>query len=137
MVRGRGATIAGWQIEMAARTSPAVVSIVERSTPVLSFGDPLRADVATLGINLSRQEFYSTEGGLLTGVQRRLATTESLGITAGQPLTEDQARTVVAESNDYFARNPYNWFNPLEALLNTAAGASYYDRSGCHLDLVQ
>src|SRR6266545_3318036 len=105
---------------MAARTTPAVVSIVERSTPVLSFGDALRADVATLGINPSRQEFYSTEGELLVGAQRRLATTDSLGITAGQPLTEDQARRVVAESNDYFARNPYYWFNPLEALLNTA-----------------
>jgi len=134
---GRGVTIVGWQVEMAARTTPAVVSIVERSTPVLSFGDALRADVATLGINPSRQEFYSTEGELLIGAQRRLATTDSLGITAGQPLTEDQARRVVAESNDYFARNPYNWFNPLEALLNTAASASYYDRSACHLDLVQ
>ncbi len=130
-------TIVGWQVEMAARTTPAVVSIVERSTPVLSFGDALRADVATLGINPSRQEFYSTEGELLVGAQRRLATTDSLGITAGQPLTEDQARRVVAESNDYFARNPYYWFNPLEALLNTAASASYYDRSACHLDLVQ
>ena len=130
-------TILGWQVEMAARTTPAVVSIVERSTPVLSFGDALRADVATLGINPSRQEFYSTEGELLIGAQRRLATTDSLGITAGQPLTEDQGRRVVAESNDYFARNPYNWFNPLEALLNTAASASYYDRSACHLDLVQ
>lgn len=134
---GRGVTIVGWQVEMAARTTPAVVSIVERSTPVLSFGDALRADVATLGINPSRQEFYSIEGELLIGAQRRLATTDSLGIMAGQPLTEDQARRVVAESNDYFARNPYNWFNPLEALLNTAASASYYDRSACHLDLVQ
>ena len=34
-------------------------------------------------------------------------------------------------------RNPYSWFNPLEALLNAAAGASYYKRSACHLDLVQ
>ena len=130
-------TIAGWQVKMAARTAPAVASIVERSTPVLSFGDPLCADVATLGINPSRQEFYSAAGGLLTGTKRRLTTTESLGITPGRPLTEDQARTVVAECNDYFMRNPYSWFNPLEALLNAAAGASYYKRSACHLDLVQ
>jgi len=130
-------TIADWQVKMAARPAPAVASIVERSTPVLSFGDPLRADVATLGINPSRQEFYSTAGDLLTGAKRRLATTESLGITSGRPLTGDQARMVVAECNDYFARNPYSWFSPLEALLSTAAGASYYDRSACHLDLVQ
>lgn len=129
--------IADWQVEMAARTAPTVTGIVERSTPVLSFGDPLRADVATLGINPSRQEFYSTAGDLLTDTKRRLATTESLGITPGQPLTEDQARTVVAECNDYFMRNPYSWFNPLEVLLIAATGASYYERSACHLDLVQ
>ena len=76
-------TIAGWQVKMAARTAPAVASIVERLTPVLSFGDPLCADVATLGINPSRQEFYSAAGDLLTGTKRRLTTTESLGITPG------------------------------------------------------
>lgn len=130
-------TFAPWQVKMAARTAPAVASIVERSTPVLSFGDPLCADVATLGINPSCQEFYSAAGELLTGRKRRLATTESLDITPGRPLTEDQARTVVAECNDYFVRNPYSWFNPLEVLLNAAVGASYYKRSACHLDLVQ
>jgi hypothetical protein len=134
---GGALTIEGWQIEMAMRPAPAVANIIERSSPVLSFGDPLSADVATLGINPSRKEFYSTTGELLTGAKRRLATTESLGSIPGHSLTEDQARTVVAECNGYFARNSYGWFNPLEALLNTATGASYYDRSACHLDLVQ
>lgn len=54
-----------------------------------------------------------------------------------QTLTEGQARTVVADCNDYFSRNPYGWFNPLQALLNTAVGARYSDRSACHLDPVQ
>jgi hypothetical protein len=130
-------TIEEWQIEMAMRPAPAVANIVARSSPVLSFGDTLTADVATLGINPSRKEFYSTAGELLTGAKRRLATTESLGNMPGHSLSEDQARTVVAECNGYFTRNPYSWFNPLEALLNTAASASYYDRSACHLDLVQ
>lgn len=126
--------IADWQVKMAARAVPAVASIVEGSTPVLSFGDPLCAEVATLGINPSRQEFCSAAGELLTGRKRRLATTESLGIAPGRPLTEDQAHAVVAECNDYFMGNPYGWFKPLEALLNIAAGASYYERSACHLD---
>lgn len=130
-------TIAGWQVKMATRAAPAVASTLECSTPVLAFGDPLCADVATLGINPSRQEFYSASGALLAGTKRRLATTDSLGITPGRPLTEDQARMVVAECNDYFFRNPYSWFDPLEALLNAAVGASYYKRSACHLDLVQ
>ena len=129
-------TIAQWQIEMAARSVPAVAGIVEHSTPVLSFGDPLLAEVATLGINPSRLEFYS-DGILLADCERRLATTESLGATAGRPLTADQARQVVADCNSYFGRNPYRWFKPLDALLDQAVGASYYNGTACHLDLVQ
>jgi hypothetical protein len=59
--------IAQWQIEMAARRAPAVAGIVGNSTPVVSFGDPLRAEVATLGINPSRREFFSRDGVLLSG----------------------------------------------------------------------
>ncbi len=113
-------TIAQWQSEMAARPVPPLASIVERSTPVLSFGDPLGAEVATLGINPSRQEFYSSVGVLLAGDERRLATTDSLGAAPGQSLTADQARQVVADCNDYFQHNPYSWFKPLEALLKRA-----------------
>jgi hypothetical protein len=57
------------------RPAPAAANIVARSSPVLSFGDPLTADVATLAINPSRKEFYSTAGELLAGAKRRLATT--------------------------------------------------------------
>jgi hypothetical protein len=129
--------IAQWQVEMAARHAPAVAGIVGGSTPVVSFGDPLRAEVATLGINPSRREFFSPGGVLLAGRERRLATAASLGVAPGQGLTADQARQVVADCNDYFDRNPYEWFRPLEALLNQALGASYHDRSACHLDLIQ
>lgn len=52
---------------MAAHRAPAVAGIVGSSTPVLSFGDPLRAEVATLGINPSRREFFSRDGVLLSG----------------------------------------------------------------------
>jgi hypothetical protein len=130
-------TIAQWQIEMAARPEPPVAGIVERSTPVLSFGDPLRAEVATLGINPSRLEFCSSAGVLLSGADQRLATTDSLGAAPGQPLTADQARQVVADRNSYFDRNPYGWFKPLDALLSHAVGVSYSERTACHLDLVQ
>ncbi len=131
-------TIAQWQIEMASRPAPPVAAIVERSTPVLSFGDPLRAEVATLGINPSRLEFCSSAGVFLRGDERRLATTDSLGTTLGQPLTADQARQVVADGNSYFDRNPYlGWFKPLDALLGEAVGVSYFDGTACHLDLIQ
>ena len=129
--------IAQWQIEMAARRAPAVAGIVGNSTPVVSFGDPLRAEVATLGINPSRREFFSRDGVLLSGPERRLATADSLGAVPGQALTADQARQVVADCNDYFGRSPYEWFKPLEALLNQALDVSYHDRTACHLDLIQ
>jgi hypothetical protein len=129
--------IAQWQIEMAARPAPSIAGIVERSTPVLSFGDPLRAQVATLGINPSRLEFCSPAGVFLSGSERRLATADSLEAVPGEPLTADQARQAVADCNTYFDRNPYDWFGPLDALLSQAVGASYSSRSACHLDLVQ
>jgi hypothetical protein len=129
--------IAGWQVEMAARQAPQVRQIVPGSTPVVSFGDPLRADVVTVGINPSSAEFC--RGGVLrTGPQRRLATMDSIGAEPGRPLSPDQARTIVADCNTYFARNPYRtWFDPLDRILRIAVGASYYAGTACHLDLVQ
>lgn len=45
---------------------------------------------------------------------------------------------MVDECATYFQRNPYQgWFDPLDTLLRNSAGASYYDGSACHLDLVQ
>lgn len=52
--------------------------MVEGSTPVVAFGDPTLATVATLGINPSASEFLK-DGALRTGAERRLATLESLG----------------------------------------------------------
>jgi hypothetical protein len=54
-----------------------VAEVVPRTAPVIAFGDPCRAKVATLGINPSRREFVE-DGHLRTGPKRRLATLESL-----------------------------------------------------------
>ena len=44
---------------------------------------------------------------------------------------------VLDDCNGYFQRNPYRrWFDQFHPVL-TACGASYYDGSACHLDLVQ
>lgn len=44
---------------------------------------------------------------------------------------------MVNACNGYFGANPYRrWFNQLEPLLRSV-GASYYDGTACHLDLVQ
>ena len=125
-----------WQIAMARRTPPSVSSFVQGSTPVISFGDPLHAEVATIGINPSRREF--DENGWLRGPKRRLATLESLGASPDGMLPAEQAHDVVVDCNRYFERNPYwRWFKPLDELLASAVGASYRDGTACHLDLVQ
>lgn len=65
-------------VAMVRRVPPTGAPVVRGSVPVVAFGDPERAEVATLGINPSHREF-AENGVLLSGQQRRLATLESLG----------------------------------------------------------
>jgi hypothetical protein len=124
-------------IRMVRRPLPAKAAI-PGTTPVLAFGDSRRAEIATLGINPSFHEFRSKDGSLLGGPKRRLPTLESLRAESTAALTIDQIQIVVAECAAYFLRNPYRrWFDPLDQLLRLGLGASYYDGTACHLDLVQ
>ncbi len=118
------------------RPWPAGVPIVEASTPVLSFGDPTVASIATLGLNPSLREFRNAKGDLLTGRKRRLADLEQLGIASLEPASRDSLLAVKAACDSYFQVQPYHWFRPLEQLL-LGLDTSYYDGSACHLDLVQ
>ena len=118
------------------RAPPPSCHIVEGSTPVVAFGDPGRAGVATLGINPSANEFVAN-GTLLTGDARRLATLSSLGATTNTALTDLQVQTLVAECATYFHRNPYTrWFGILDDVLRAGLDVSYFDDTACHLDLV-
>lgn len=124
-------------IQRACRPPPGS-SVVPGSTPVVSFGDPVKPMVATLGINPSSREFLSGDGVLLTGAQRRLATLDSLGISDHQELHAAMGAVIVDDCARYFERRPYRrWFDPLDRLLRAGAGASYFDGTACHLDLVQ
>jgi hypothetical protein len=127
-------------LEKMVRRQTPVAEVVVGSTPVVAFGDPLIATVATLGINPSWREFLSDEGTLLHGRARRLSTLLSLNADSTASLRPDQVQTVIAECGAYFRpnRNPYRrWFDPLDEILRRAVGASYYDHTACHLDLVQ
>lgn len=124
---------------MACRPVP-VSEVVTGSTPVVAFGDPRNASVATLGINPSWHEFLADDGSLLSGSKRRLATLTSLNAKDTALLDLDQARTVFEDCAAYFQpdRNPYRrWFDPLDQVLRAAFGVSYYAGTACHLDLVQ
>jgi hypothetical protein len=87
-------------------------------------------------LNPSKVEFVDDQGRLLVGPKRRLATAESLGVRAPGLLNDAQADRLLEECAQYFFRNPYRrWFDQLDAVIDKACGAGYYDGSACHLDL--
>lgn len=119
------------------RPFPDGAPVVPGSTPVLSFGNVSEATVATLGLNPSRQEFLNQKGRELSGAERRFETLSSLGVNSLESATEAELHRVVNACNNYFSGKPYRlWFNQLEPVLKSA-GASYYDGTACHIDLVQ
>ena len=123
-------------LNRAAQPPPHSFSVVSESTPVVSFGHPLRPTIATLGINPSGSEFLGAQG-LLDGEQRRLATLRSLGVRSYADIDIAVAARIVDDCASYFERHPYRWFKPLDTILKLAVGASYYAATACHLDLVQ
>jgi hypothetical protein len=60
----------------AVRAPEPCLRVVSGSTAVVTFGDPVTATVATLGINLRTREFLDGSGWLLSGTERRLASLE-------------------------------------------------------------
>ena len=115
-----------------------ICEIVVGTTPVISFGDFTKAQVATIGINPSTKEFL--RGGrspkLIAAPGKRLEDFESLSITNHLELTEDKAAKVWRGCQDYFHKNPYHWFNHFAPVLN-AVEVSYESGSATHLDLTQ
>lgn len=135
--RGGCSPIESYLVEMVRRPTPSGCGVVEGSTPVVAFGNPNVANVATLGINPSRIEFTDSEVRPLPADKRRLATLKSLGANTSHELTDQQVRQVIDECAAYFHKNPYRrWFDPLDEVL-TGLGVSYYDDTACHLDIVQ
>jgi hypothetical protein len=119
--------------------APSRLFVVPQSTPVVAFGDFFRAEVATLGLNPSRQEFLSPSGELLRAGLQRFETMVSLSVVSLESAPMPSLMRVVEACRDYFdpGHNPYmSWFGQLEQILHEL-GASYLDRSACHLDLVQ
>lgn len=125
-------------IEHRIRASPpGLHSVVPQSTPVVSFGNAEVARVATVGINPSKVEFLGRNRRLLHGTDQRLETLESLQVDNLGDAPVDVVDRVHSGCVRYFQSNPYRrWFDQLERILSQI-GASYYDGTACHLDLVQ
>lgn len=119
------------------RAVPDGCSVIANSTPVISFGNAESAWVATLGLNPSLREFADAKDNWLTGAQRRLSTLDSLQIPDLADASDDHVAQVVSDCYGYFQTNPYHWFKDLENLMAAGVGASFYDGTACHLDLVQ
>ena len=126
-------------IERAMANYPQIPQLVEFSTPVVSFGYPKKATVATLGINPSSNEFQVGNGNKnpLTSAEKRLIDTIDLGVVKPKSLSRDQAIKLINGCYDYFNVKPYEWFTKLEQIILAPSGYSYFDESACHLDLVQ
>lgn len=119
------------------RSIPDDMCVVPGSTPVVSFGNSITANVATLGLNPSKIEFLDRNGNELQGSKRRLATHRSLGVTDLGSAPREVIEEVFSDCNLYFDRNPYRkWFDQLEKILD-CSNFSYYNGTACHLDLVQ
>jgi len=119
------------------RRKPRGCNIVPGSTPVVGFGDPRNARVATIGLNPNRLEFLTADGDPLPEAERRLETMQSLGVRSLLTSGPQPVHRAFEACNWYFERNPLRrWYDVLERVLN-AAGASYYRGTACHLTLVQ
>lgn len=129
---------------MARLREPEAVHSVPGSLPVLSFGDPRGAEVATLGLNPSYREYAERARAgasliLLRGVTRRFETLASLRAASRADLTTMQCEMAIATMYSYFqpGRPAYwQWFQHLENVLR-GLGVSYIDGTATHLDFVQ
>ena len=114
------------------------LSTVERSLPVLFFGDLLTARLATVGLNPSHQEYLDRDGATLVGARQRFATLDSLGADERASLSDRQCDTAIDTMRGYFgpAKPVYSWFRGLDRVAE-AMGFSYQAGQAAHLDLVQ
>lgn len=116
---------------------PANCGVVSDSTPVVSFGNPATARVATLGLNPSKNEFLDRSGEHLYGDERRFETLKSLRQRSLEKADDVTLEVVVTACHEYFQRKPYKqWFGPLDEIVQFD-GASFFQGTACHLDLVQ
>ncbi len=113
-------------------------SVIPWGSPIISFGDINKSQIATLGLNPSNREFVDIKGKELSGNQRRFHTLSSLNINNWSEVKEIHASNINELCEEYFYRNPYDgWFKQLDYIIS-GTSMSYYFPSGeaCHLDLI-
>jgi len=112
---------------------------VDRSLPVLFFGDYLTARAVTVALNPSNREFLSDDGVLLAGSRQRFATLDTYDRADRSELHDAECADAIAWMRSYFlpGRPWYRrYFGHLERFLE-GAGYSYRAGTAAHVDLVQ
>src|SRR5438105_3732714 len=111
--------------------------VIPWGCPVPFFGNVSSACAATMGINPSDREFTSANGQELEGLDRRLPTLGSLGISQWSQVDASHLREIIDACTLYFRRNPYDrWFRALEQVLNPSDLTFYgSEPTACHVDL--
>ncbi len=77
-------------------------STVPGTLPVLFFGDLLQAEVASIGLNPSDQEYLTRDGHMLSGDAQRFATLASLGAVDRASLTDAQCDEAIEWMRAYY-----------------------------------
>src|SRR5260221_5954000 len=114
-------------------------STVPGTLPVLFFGDLFAAEVASVGLNPSDQEYLTKTGQMLTSRAQRFATLDSLGANDRAALLDPQCDEAVEWMRAYYdeGKPVYGaWFNALSRVV-VGFGVGFRERSAAHLDLVQ
>ena len=114
--------------------------IIADTTPVPFFGDFRNAEIVSIGLNPSSNEFPAKKSN------RRLVHLSDLGISPEyfqqgmENMTEIQASRILEQCVKYFEHNSYKWFDTASVALNIGFEASYYGGNNakiqaCHTDI--
>ncbi len=114
--------------------------IIADTTPVPFFGDFRQAEIVSIALNPSSNEFPSKKSN------RRLVHLSDLDINPKyyqlglDSMSEDQASKILEQCVKYFENNSYKWFDTASVALKVGFGASYYrndktDVRACHTDI--
>jgi hypothetical protein len=107
---------------------PTNINIVDKSIPIVFFGNVEKAEIATLSLNPSNIEFEHNG-------PRRCVDRKELNVLNHQKLTREQAEIVYESLLIFFKVNPYKtWFNPMNKLFQNK-GYEYYNDKIVHLDI--
>lgn len=107
--------------------------------PILFFGDLFTAEVASVGLNPSDQEYVTKAGQMLAGSAQRFATLDSVAAEGRASLSDAQCDEAIEWMRGYYdeGKPVYGtWFNALSRVVE-GFGASFRARTAAHLDLVQ